>query len=155
MIVGPVENLLHGEIKINQVLTRQRTLKTRPRPRRRAQHCGPRAGDRDRRPPGPPGSDRIRHRRLPVRQQAREPLSYSSWRTNVWIPALKRAGLAQKKTNGQYLGLHDLRSMNRSIMDAQGVDLTNGRVPVRALQRGSQQPDGRHLQPHLPPSEPA
>jgi integrase len=49
-------------------------------------------------------------------------LSYSSRRTSVWVPALHRAGLARKKTNGQYLGLHDLRSMNSSIMNDQGVD---------------------------------
>ena len=45
----------------------------------------------------------------------------SSWRLSVWLPALRQAGLDRKR-NGRHLGLHDLRSMNASIMDLEGVD---------------------------------
>jgi hypothetical protein len=55
------------------------------------------------------------------------PLTYNAWH-KVWRQALRDAGLDWKKKNGQRLGLHDLRSMNRSIMNAQGLDLTTARV---------------------------
>jgi hypothetical protein len=54
------------------------------------------------------------------------PLTYNSWH-KIWRKALKQAGLDWTKRNGQHLGLHDLRSMNRSIMNAQGVDQTAAR----------------------------
>jgi integrase len=54
------------------------------------------------------------------------PLSYSSWRINVWLPALAKAKLDRKR-NGRYLGFHDLRAMNASIMDHEGVDAKTAR----------------------------
>ena len=122
LTVGSVENLLQGEIKVMQALNRQRKLK------------GPKslAGDRyfvdrdlapdiaahlTRR-----GSTRDDSDAFLFVNSAGQPLSYSSWRDKFWLPALRKAGLAQKKPNGQYLGLHDLRSMNASIMEHQGVD---------------------------------
>ena len=48
------------------------------------------------------------------------PLIYSSWRLRVWLPALRQVGLAERR-GGRYLGFHDLRSVNASIMVAQGV----------------------------------
>jgi integrase len=56
------------------------------------------------------------------------PLLYASWRLRVWLPALDKAGLA-KKQGGRYLGFHDLRSVNASIMVAQGVDPKTAQVP--------------------------
>jgi integrase len=53
-------------------------------------------------------------------------LNYSSWRRYVWLPALPKAGLDRKR-NGRHLGVHDLRSMNASIMDHEGVDATTAR----------------------------
>jgi integrase len=55
------------------------------------------------------------------------PLIYSSWRLRVWLPALDKAGLT-KKQGGRYLGFHDLRSVNASIMVAQGVDPKTAQV---------------------------
>jgi hypothetical protein len=47
------------------------------------------------------------------------PLIYASWRLRVWLPALDKAGLAERR-GGRYLGFHDLRSVNASMMVAQG-----------------------------------
>jgi integrase len=55
------------------------------------------------------------------------PLIYSSWRLRVWLPALDKAGLAERR-GGRYLGFHDLRSVNASIMVAQGVDPKTAQV---------------------------
>jgi hypothetical protein len=54
------------------------------------------------------------------------PLTYNAWH-KIWRKALAAANLDWTKRNGQHLGLHDLRSMNRSIMNAAGVDLTTAR----------------------------
>ena len=43
------------------------------------------------------------------------PLTNSSWRRSVWLPAVKAARL-------EGLKLQDLRSVNASIMVAQGID---------------------------------
>ena len=54
------------------------------------------------------------------------PLIYNAW-TKLWRKALVKAGLDWVKDNGQHLGLHDLRSMNRTIMSETGVDQTTAR----------------------------
>jgi integrase len=43
------------------------------------------------------------------------PLSHSPWRRTVWLPAVQAAGLTGLK-------FHDLRSVNSSILIAEGVD---------------------------------
>lgn len=55
------------------------------------------------------------------------PVIYSSWRLRVWLPALRQVGLAERR-GGRYLGFHDLRSVNASIMVAQGVDPKTAQV---------------------------
>jgi hypothetical protein len=54
-------------------------------------------------------------------------LTYGSWR-NTWLKALTKAGLDWRKKNRHHLGHHDLRSMNRSIMNEVGVDPTTARA---------------------------
>jgi len=43
-------------------------------------------------------------------------VDYSNWRSRVWVPACKRAGLAG-------LVFHDMRRTNATVLVAQGVDL--------------------------------
>jgi hypothetical protein len=127
LTVASVRNLISGEIRVLHALSRQRGLKETKT------EAGERYFvDRDL---APDIATHITYRGLtPDDEDAYlfvnshgSPLCYSSWRDNFWVPALHRAGLAQKNKNGRYLGLHDLRSMNRSIMNAQGVDLTTAR----------------------------
>ena len=98
LTVGSVENLLQGEIKINQVLTRQRTLKDKTKTKAGERNIVDRelateiAAHLARR--GVTASDT--NALLFVNKRGK-PLSYSSWRTNVWVPALQRSGLAQKR----------------------------------------------------------
>jgi Phage integrase family len=55
-----------------------------------------------------------------VNARTGEGMSYNAWH-KLWRKALVRAGLDWRKSNGQRLGLHDLRSMNRTIMEEVGV----------------------------------
>ena len=130
LTVGSVENLMQGMVNITQVLDRQGVL------RRNSTKTA--AGkrfiiDQDL------NADIMEHmaRRgltlndhpdtlLFVNAATGGPLTYSAWH-KLWRKALVKAGLTWKKENGQSLGLHDLRSMNRTIMNEVGVDPTTAR----------------------------
>jgi hypothetical protein len=56
-----------------------------------------------------------------VNARTGEGMTYSALH-KLWRKALVRAGLDWKKETGQRLGLHDLRSMNRTIMEEVGVN---------------------------------
>jgi hypothetical protein len=71
------------------------------------------------------------------------PLSYSPWRRSLWLPALRRAGLDQKR-NGRHLGFHDLRPVDASIMNAEGVD---PRTALARLGHSNMEMYGRYARP--------
>jgi hypothetical protein len=135
LTVGSVEGLMQGLVKVTQVVDRQGKLvpKTGSRSVTKTD-----AGERyivDREL----NADIMAHMHhrgitlndkpdtlLFVNARTVGPMTYNAWH-KLWRKALVKAGLDWKKRNGQRLGLHDLRSMNRSIMRSQRVDDTTAR----------------------------
>jgi hypothetical protein len=127
--VGSVDSLMQGKVGVTQVVDRKGNL----RPKTKTEAGDRYIIDRDL------NADIAAHmaRRgitlndkpdtlLFVNARTGGPLTYDAWH-KIWLKALTKAGLDWKKKNGQRLGLHDLRSMNRSIMMSQGVDDTTAR----------------------------
>jgi hypothetical protein len=134
LTVESVEGLMQGVVRVTQVVDRQGKL----RPKTVKATTKTEAGERyiiDR-ILNARISDHMNRRGLTLNSppdtllfvNARDggPLTYNAWH-KIWRKALVRAGLDWKKRNGQRLGLHDLRSMNRSIMNKAGVDPTTAR----------------------------
>jgi hypothetical protein len=129
LTVESVEGLMKGLVKITQVMTRQGKLKPVTKTE---------AGDRFIVDEilAPKISAHMRRRGITLDDPPETPLfvnartggtlTYNAWR-NIWINALDKVGLDWRKRNGQRLGMHDLRSMNHSIMTATGVDQTTSR----------------------------
>jgi hypothetical protein len=129
LTVGSVEGLMQGLVKITQVVDRLGKL----RPTTKTEAGDRYIIDRDL------NADIMAHMArlgitlndrpdtlLFVNARTGGPLTYNAWH-KIWCKALVKAGLDWKKKNGQRLGLHDLRSMNRSIMRSQAVDDTTAR----------------------------
>ena len=129
LTVGSVEGLMQGKVDITQVMDRQGNL----RPKTKTEAGDRYIVDRDL------AADISAHmaRRgltlndepdtlLFINTRTGGPLTYNAWH-KIWRKALVKAGLDWKKRNGQHLGLHDLRSMNRTIMNEVGVDQTTAR----------------------------
>jgi hypothetical protein len=132
LTVLSVQALMTGLVKINQVLTRQRTLKPKTKTLAGRRDI---VDDVDDELNGLIAEIKAHmlDRGLTLNSKNADgtpaflfveddggPLDYQRF-YNRWRSALKRAGLDQRKPDGHFLGTHDLRSMNRSIMDDQGI----------------------------------
>jgi hypothetical protein len=149
--VGSVESLMHhGKVDIRQVVDRQGRLRPKTKTAAGDRYIIDRDLSADIKAHMARRGITLNHppdTLLFVNARTDGPLTYNAWH-KLWRRALVKAELNWTKHNGQHLGLHDLRSMNRTIMNEVGVDQTTARARFGHAGDPSEQMDDRYARTH-------